>query len=225
MSGHKDLDRLNETLRAKVSALAKARQLVDRLTSRIPEIRKRRRELRKRLKGGRSKPHVVYERISPNRSSRGGVKPRLIVLHSTESDNRPGPDDLKALADYFAAPSTQASSHVLTDADGNSARCVPDSEKAWTQAYFNPWCLSVEQIGRASQGAWAEEELRETARWLAKWSRDFDVPLVRGEVSGSTIARAGVVTHKQLGSLGGGHSDPGDAYPVDRVIEMAKAYR
>ena len=225
---HEDLSEIRETIRVKVRARAKARQLLDRLGARIGRLRKRKKKLEheaEQAAQGRTKPNVVVDRDVVNQSSRGGATVRLLVLHSTESDNRAGKADLKALADWFDNPAAQASSHVLTDADGNSARCVPDAEKAWTQAGFNPYCLSIEQIGRASQGEWDDDELRETARWLAKWSREQKVPLVRGAVSGSSITRAGVVTHSQLGAYGGGHSDPGEGYPVDRVIELAKTYR
>lgn len=225
---HQDLEHVDHVIEDRTSALAKAKQLIARIRERLPKLRKRRKKLKKALalaEGGRQKPNVVLTKISPNRSSRGGVTPRLMVLHSTESDNREGNSDLDAIATYFASPSAQASSHVLTDADGNSARCVPDPDKAWTQAGFNPYCLSIEQIGRASQTSWAEAQLRESARWLAKWSRDFGIPLQRGEVSGSAVTKPGVVTHKQLGAYGGGHVDPGDGYPVDKVIKLAKEYR
>lgn len=224
---HQDLEDVKETIEVKVSELAKARQLVDRLAARLKRLRKRKKNLKKEAEKaelGRTKPNVVLTVISPNRSSRGGATPRLMVLHSTESDHAAGNSDLAAIANYFGSSSAQASSHVLTDADGNSARCVADADKAWTQAGFNPYCLSIEQIGRASQGSWDDDEVRESARWLAKWSRDFKIPLVRGAVSGSTITRAGVVTHKDLGTYGGGHVDPGAGYPVDRVIELAKKY-
>lgn len=225
---HKDLEAVDQKIKVKVALRAKLRRQLDRVGDRLPALRKRKRQLRKELKkarGGRRKPNVVVTVLSPNQSSRGGVSPRIMVLHSTESDNREGNSDLQAIANYFGSPSAQASSHVLTDADGNSGRCVPDGAKAWTQAYFNPWSLSIEQIGRASQTSWTENQVRESARWLAKWSREYGIPLVRGSVSGSTITRSGVVTHKQLGSAGGGHVDPGDAFPVDRCIEYAKQYR
>jgi len=226
---HKDLQDVNETLRAKVAARAKARQLLDRLAKRIPSLRKRRKELRKALEeakaSGRAKPNVVVDRNVANQSSRYGVKPRLIVLHSTESSEVKGSGDLASIAAYFDNPAAQASSHVITDGDGNSARCVPDAAKAWTCAAFNSLSLNVEQIGRASQTSWAEAELRETARWIAKWSKDWGIPIVRGAVSGTSVTRSGVVFHSELGAPGGGHSDPGSGYPIGRVLDYAEAYR
>lgn len=172
------------------------------------------------------KPHVVLDRPSPNHSSRGGAVPSIIVLHSTESDNKEGSsEDLGGNANWFANPSSQASSHVITDADGHSARCVNDWDKAWTQAFYNPWSLSIEQIGRAAQTSWADEEVKETARWIAFWSWQHNIPIRRGEVNSTGIKTSGIVTHNELGQLGGGHTDPGSSFPIDKCLSYAKEYR
>lgn len=173
----------------------------------------------------RVKPNVTVRRNVCNQSSRGGYNPRLIVLHSTEGFNIPGDQDLENLGAWFDNPSAQASSHVGTDADGNSARYVPDTEKAWTCAGFNAVSLNIEQVGKASQGNWAKEELQETARWVARWNKKYGIPIARGKVSGSKVVAPGVVLHSELGSYGGGHSDPGAAYPVSDVLGMAKNFR
>lgn len=171
----------------------------------------------------RLKPNIVIAHEVCNQSARdSGAKIQLLVLHSTESHNRPGDSDLAAIAAYFDNPGAQASSHVVIDGDGHSARCVSDDRKAWTCAGFNSVSLNVEQIGIAAEGDWPKTELDECARWLARWSIKHDVPLQRGEVSGSRVVKPGVVTHKQLGAIGGGHVDPGDAYPVGKVIDRAK---
>lgn len=175
----------------------------------------------------RYRPNVVFTSLSPNQSSRNGARPRLIVVHSTESENRPGESDLRGVASWFANPAAQASSHVIVDADGNSARIVEDNRKAWTQAWFNPWSLSVEQVGRASQTQWARDELRETARWIARWSVLFDIPATKGVVDPVTgrVIKAGVVRHSDLGNRGGNHNDPGDGYPLASTLALSRFYR
>jgi len=170
----------------------------------------------------RLRPNIVISAQVQNRSTRGGVRPVLIVLHSTESHQRPGNADLQAIVGWFNNPAAQASSHVVTDADGNSARCVPDNEKAWTCAGFNAVSLNIEQIGFASQSVWLKPEQVETARWIARWSQKYGIPIERGAVSGSSVTRKGVVTHAQLGSVGGNHHDPGPSYPIARVLRKAK---
>lgn len=160
--------------------------------------------------------------ISPCQSSRGGVKPRLIVLHITVSHNRPGTGDVKAIASYFGQLSTQASSHLVIDAEGNSCRCVPDAAKAWTQAAYNPQSLSIEQVEFADKprAQWLAENakgLDETAKFVAAWSIKYGIPL---RVSTSS----GVCQHRDLGAAGGGHVDCGPGYPIDVVLAKAKTY-
>jgi hypothetical protein len=174
----------------------------------------------------RYRPRVVYRRRSPNQSSRRGVRPRLIVIHSTESSNIRGSSrDLRGVADYLCRPSVQASSHVITDGDGNSARLVDDRAKAWTCAHYNGVSLNIEQIGRAASERWTRDEIRETARWVARWSKMYGIPIRQGAVRDGRVVRSGVVTHKQLGRLGGGHVDPGPRYPFTAMLRLARFYR
>ena len=176
----------------------------------------------------RLRPNVVVREDSPNASQRspGGI--RLIVVHSTESHNRPGPSDLESIANWFSRPEAQSSSHVCTDADGNSARFVPDRLKAWHCAGYNSASLGVEQIGYAAAGwlKWRQNdfELWETARWIAEWSIRHDIPIRRGIVANGSVIRSGVVKHSQLGAIGGNHGDPG-RYPLTLVLHRARAIR
>jgi N-acetyl-anhydromuramyl-L-alanine amidase AmpD len=168
-------------------------------------------------------PNVVLRRNVRNQSSRNGIKPTLIVVHSTESSNVAGTADLAAIAAWFDNPVAQASSHVCTDADGHSARMVPDGKKAWHCAGYNSVSLGVEQVGRAAQGSWSDKEIEETARWIARWSREHGIPIRKGEVSNGRVVRSGVLRHSDLGVIGGGHHDPGDGYPLDRLLRRARA--
>ncbi|MFL5901257.1 MAG: N-acetylmuramoyl-L-alanine amidase [Solirubrobacterales bacterium] len=179
-------------------------------------------------RGERVRPRIVVHGHSPNVSERLGVPLNLMVLHSTESHNRPGDSDLAGVSGWFDNPSAQVSCHVVVDADGHSARCVPDRLKAWQVGTYNSAALGIEQIGHALQGrlAWRRSwrQLRETARWLAHWSILHGIPLRRAAVAGGAVTRSGVITHAELGAEGGGHFDPG-AYPFNRVLWLARAYR
>lgn len=166
-------------------------------------------------------PNVVVRRPSPNQSARTSPI-RLIVIHDTESHNRQGASDLEAIGALFANPSFQASAHVCTDEDGQSARFVPDGRKAWHCVSYNSAALGIEQIGFASQGEWSDRQLRETARWVARWSKKFGIPIRRALVVNGTVLRSGVITHKQLGAAGGGHSDPGPTYHMRKMKRMAR---
>lgn len=170
-------------------------------------------------------PQVVVRAPSPFRSSRASWPPRLIVIHATESHNRPGNADLAAIGSWFQNPSAQVSAHVCTDADGHSARYVRDRDKAWHCGGYNSLSLGIEQIGNHAQGKWDGKELHETARWVARWSMLYHIPIKRGSVRNGSVLQSGVVTHQQLGSLGGNHDDPGPHYPMAEMLAMALRYK
>jgi N-acetyl-anhydromuramyl-L-alanine amidase AmpD len=174
----------------------------------------------------RAQPHVEVRRLVRNCSSRHGASPLLIVVHDTEGANLPGLRDLQGLGDWFDNPAAQASSHVATDADGNSARFVRDEDKAWHVAFYNPVSLGIEQVGFASQKTWTSAEQAETARWIAYWSKLHGIPIRKGRVTlDGRVTCSGVVRHSELGRLGGDHHDPGPDYPLHDVLDLARGFR
>lgn len=176
--------------------------------------------------------HRPYERVVRDvacQSGRHASKISLVVLHTTEGYDRIGISDLRGLGDYFNQPQTAASSHVGVDGEGHSAQYVPDSQKAWTQGWFNRSALSIEQIGFSAfrRAFWLgrNPQLRKTAKYIAYWSRKHDIPIRKGRVGGQSITRSGVIRHSELGTLGGNHGDPGRGYPMHRVLVLARWYR
>ena len=172
----------------------------------------------------RVSPHVDVRMLSPNKSSRGGAHPSLIVIHATVSHNRKGLADLRAIGEFFSHESTQASSHVCTDNEGNSARYVLDKDKAWHCAGYNRMSLGIEQILPADGSELTRDLYRETARWVARWSKKYGIPIRYAKVSGGRVVKSGVIRHSDLGALGGGHSDPG-RYDMDAMMNLARFYR
>lgn len=177
-------------------------------------------------------PQPEVTLISPNQSSRYGVKPSLIVLHITVSHNRPGVEDVRGMAEFMHRSSSAVSSHVVNDREGYDARVVGDDRKAWTQSAYNATALSIEQIHydhRTTRHEWLHgnhRQLTNTARWIAYWSLRHRIPIRRAWTPGSgVVARSGVATHKQLGASGGGHVDPGTAYPMDYVLDYARWFK
>jgi N-acetyl-anhydromuramyl-L-alanine amidase AmpD len=163
-----------------------------------------------------------FTRIVRNRSSRHGVTPRVIILHTTEGTNKPGLQDLNSLVSWFDNPAAQASSHVGIDAEGNLVRMVPDNEKAWTSGNFNPQSLNIEQVGfaRTSKKSWIvdyHEGLHTVAWQLADWSIKYSIPLRH------SIER-GVCQHVHV-SGPGGHTDCGPGYPEQYVVAWARLLR
>lgn len=174
-------------------------------------------------------PRIDIHRLVRNRSDRTGVRVSLIVLHSTESHDRPGKQDVEGVISWFDNPASQASSHLIIDKEGITARCVDDRQKAWTCAAFNSASLNIEQIGwsRFSQKRWTlrDKQLKQVAKFIAFWSKKYGIPVERGKVSGRAVLKPGVVMHSELGEAGGNHGDPGPGYPIDKVLRYARFYR
>lgn len=169
-------------------------------------------------------PSLVTSLVRNYSDRAPGAHPILLVVHDTESPNAPGTADIRAIAAWFNNPVSQASSNYTTDADGNTLLLVPDTKKAWTQAYFNSWAISDELIGHASQPVWPDAQLREVAQLFAVEAKRWGIPIQRGAVSGCTIVRPGIVEHLNLGLCGGGHHDAGPAFPIDHFVALVKAY-
>ena len=177
-----------------------------------------------------------YERIVAhvaNQSERTATV-QAIAIHTTESHPRPGLADLRAVVGWFDNPRSQASSHVIVDAEGMSAQCVPDERKAWTIGAFNSLTLNIELIGWANTPRWRwlrrERQLKKTAKYLAYWSKRYGIPLDRGRLARSPngqaiVARKGVVCHVDATNCGfGTHTDPGEGFPMDRLLRAARYY-
>lgn len=158
---------------------------------------------------------------SPNYSSRGGSGVRLIVLHTAE-----GARTIESLGGFFQGD-VGASSHVGADDKVNTiGEYVKRSNKAWTQANYNPVSTAIELCGFAS---WSNDEWRKhpnmldnCAKWIAEEAAYFDLPITRlssGQAQGSG---GGVCQHADLGSGGGGHWDCGSGFPMDYVLDLAR---
>jgi hypothetical protein len=169
-------------------------------------------------------PHVDTTIWSPNKSSRNGAHPTLITVHAAVMHPVPGIKDLVNLGDMFAASSFEASSHVATDGEANSARFVRDEDKAWHCAGYNRMSLGIEQIIMADGTGLTRDLYRETARWCARWSKKYGIPLHKGQVSDGRVIKPGVVRHSELGVIGGGHTDPGP-YDMGAMLALARFYR
>lgn len=175
-----------------------------------------------------------YERVKRTVRNNGGYRStkiiKLIVLHTTEGHDRKGIEDIEGLGTFFNNPAVKASSHVAVDGEGYSARYVPDTMKAWTQGYYNGVSLSVEQVGFAKWSRWfwvnrRDPQLQKTAKYIAYWSKKYDIPIRKGKVKGGDVTRSGIMRHSELGALGGNHSDPGKGYPMHSVLTMARRYK
>lgn len=156
-----------------------------------------------------NQPGCVTSTIGHNWSYRNGVRPSLVVLHLTVSPNVKGPGDVNSIVVFFNRPATQASSNYVIDAEGNCRLMVPESEKAWAQANFNSaTACSLEVINTGNESTYAGTAgLAKIARIVHDCAHRWGIPLRRAAVSGSSVTRSGVLSHVQLGAVGGGHND------------------
>jgi len=165
-------------------------------------------------------------RLVRNSSSRNGAPVLLFVVHLTDSPPSDEWTGVDANTAWFDTPAAQASSNYIMSRTGLCNYVVPETAKAWTQAAFNPWAISVEVttneqpatfMTTAGDLALAKLIYGVTQRW--------HLPIRRGAVSqnGCRVTRTGIVQHADLGQCGGGHGDilP---YSVSRVIANVKAY-
>jgi peptidoglycan hydrolase-like protein with peptidoglycan-binding domain len=162
---------------------------------------------------------------SPNYSSRGGSKVRLIVLHTSE-----GATTYQSLGSFFGNPSSQVSSHVgIDNTSGIIGEYVARGNKAWTSANANPVAVQAELCtpsGAAmgwSAAQWQQQTnmLANTAAWIAEEAAALGIPIVKLSPAQAQSNGAGVCQHSDLGSWGGGHTDCGPNFPIDHVISMA----
>lgn len=159
---------------------------------------------------------------SPNYSSRGGSRVRLIVVHTAE-----GATTIENLGAYFANPSSGVSSHTGIDDKPNVVgEFVARGNKAWTAANANPVAVQTELCGFAawnpSQWAAHPTMLSNCAQWIAEEAAYFGIPLTRLNAAQAQGGASGVCGHNELGAWGGGHWDPGPSFPWDQVMAMAQ---
>jgi hypothetical protein len=173
----------------------------------------------------RIRPHLVVDHPSPNLSTRGGAHPTLIVIHATAGHNRPGISDLTNLGGWFGQRSSEVSAHVGVDNEAHSARYVSDFDKAWHCAAYNRLALGIEQVMPGDGSEITRDMYRETARWVALWSKAHNIPIHKASVRDGAVLRAGVIRHSELGALGGNHGDPGRGYDMHAMLSLARFYR
>jgi hypothetical protein len=146
--------------------------------------------------------------LSSSFSSRRGVAPHMIVLHYTVSPNVAGWSDVDGVTAFFARVATQASSNYVLDGEGHCNYIVREVDKAWAQAAFNPFAISIEVINTGHEPVYIRPAgFRQLARIVHDAAKRWHIPLRVGAVSNCVPSRFGIVTHQMLGLCGGGHVD------------------
>jgi hypothetical protein len=148
---------------------------------------------------------------------------RLIVLHTAE-----GARTIEDLGHFFQNSANQVSSHTGADNQkGKVGEYVKPGNKSWTCAAFNPVAVQIELCAFASwsRDTWMGPNhvmLENCAAWIAEEAARFGLPITKlspGQAQGSG---RGVCQHRDLGASGSGHSDCGDGFPIDYVLDLAR---
>jgi N-acetylmuramoyl-L-alanine amidase-like protein len=180
------------------------------------------------LKGAAAQPARLRCYTPQNGGPRSYAVIGLGVVHVTVSRNVVGLGDVRGLCNFFR--NVKASPTWTVDNEANSAENVPLGRVPWTQVFYNRVACSIEFIGstgRPNEGPaqWTDVQLREGARLMAGCFKRAGIPVRRGKVStrGGVIV-TGVVTHQELGRPGGGHTDPGPFFNMDRFIAYVREF-
>jgi hypothetical protein len=156
-----------------------------------------------------------------NFSSRNGAPILLFVIHFTVSKDSGWAGILGNVKWFDSAAASASSNWIIDRLIGACATVVQETDKAWAQAGFNPWSLSVEVTANGTEGSLVQGAGK--ARLIALMRRAHDVykiPYRHGKVSGCRVVQSGFVIHKDLGQCGGGHVDV-TPYSIDPLISTA----
>lgn len=155
-----------------------------------------------------------------NFSSRGGELVRLLDLHYTVSENRPGWSDVDAIWNWFAQARAEASSNYIVDFEGNCIYAVNESAKAWTQGFFNPWSISIEFIATGRERVWPDAGLRRGARIFADAARRHGIPIRFVDPVGCNVPK-GITDHNAL-ECRNTHTDVMPHFPYERFMRFVR---
>lgn len=163
------------------------------------------------------KPYLHVDRRA--HGNRHGVHvPLRIVLHSTESHDRPGNSDIEGVLIYLEGTPELLGVHLCVDEEGRSGQGLPFACIAYHCGGLNTGSIGIEMIGfaRFSLRKWygRRRQLKKVAKWIAYLSLRFDIPIKRS-------VEHGVCLHRDVPA--GGHWDPGYGFPTRRVMRWARA--
>ncbi|MDG3012138.1 N-acetylmuramoyl-L-alanine amidase [Rhodococcus sp. D2-41] len=160
------------------------------------------------------------------------VRTDYIAIHTQEG----GTGDAIGLARFCNA--NQVSYNLAVD-DERTVLNVPVTEAPWAAMEANDIAVHICLAG--SYASWSPDRwlstdtadglnesamLDRAAQAAAAACQQFGIPAVYagdGGRSGWPIRPKGIVGHRDFGRRGGGHSDPGDGFPMDEFIRRVNA--
>ncbi|MCA9570043.1 MAG: N-acetylmuramoyl-L-alanine amidase, partial [Myxococcales bacterium] len=159
---------------------------------------------------------------SPNHSSRGGVSPSYVVIHTCEGS-------YSSCWGWLKNPSSGVSAHYVVNSDGSEIRQLVDEDrKAWhigadyacsrnsdvdcfrNGASMNTHSVGIEHAGHGSQTSWNSGLIGRSAELVCGITERHDIPLDRYHVFG----------HGQMQPWN--RTDPGAAWPWASYMAQAE---
>lgn len=151
-------------------------------------------------------------------------KIRLIVIHSMESQEKPG--TARQVAKWFSNDNApKSSAHYCVD-NKEAVKVVEDSDIAWAAPGANSDGLHIEIAGSARQTRkqWLDEYsngcLDQAAKVAALWCVKYQIPVRHLNINQTVDGKSkGFIGHidatKAFPHLKGDHTDPGKFFPWD----------
>jgi len=153
----------------------------------------------------------------------------LIVLHDMEVTAYD--TAAEAVGAYFHTQASGGSTQYGVD-NNSIQQYLADNVIPWGAPFANTNGVHIEQMGKASwtTAQWhklAAGTLDRTAWLVAQKSKKLGIPIRTLSDAQVKAGSKGIVTHKQVTrayGVYGGHTDPGDGYPLGFVLDLAKKY-
>jgi N-acetylmuramoyl-L-alanine amidase len=151
-----------------------------------------------------------------------------IGLHTSE-----GATSNPNLAHWLCQSASQVSYHFSVDnvTAGLAYQYVDTSKKSWAQAAYNPngitacFCTPSGASSGWSRDYWLNTQMRaieNMAAVVGDMSRKYGIPLVALTSSQAQSGARGVCQHFNYGPAGSNHTDCGNGFPMDVLIQLAK---
>lgn len=150
---------------------------------------------------------------------------KRIIVHTTEGDS--------AAAAEQALKANGTSYHTLIEENGHEIRLLSDDAIAHGATSSNNESLHVALVGKAGDGSHFDPDsvqLKTLEKRLAKWSKQYNIPLEK--ISGPGVLNGGdgkgVAGHGDVANAdpaayaGGDRTDPGEKFPWEEVLKRAK---
>jgi hypothetical protein len=153
---------------------------------------------------------------------------KQIALHTSE-----GATTMSSLANWVCQAASQVSYHFCIDnvTKGLAYQFVDTEYKSWAQAAYNPngltacFCTPSGASSGWNRDKWLNDQMlamENMAAVVGDQARKYGIPLVAINTSQAQAGAMGVCQHFNYGSAGSNHTDCGQGFPLDVLIDLAK---